>query len=118
MSDLLRRQQHFAQLVALWIRAAYVRGYNVTFGDAFRDFKRASFPYSFPGSFHGQRLAMDMNLFTGDGRYLTTLKEWEDSGLGHLWETMGGTWGGRFSTPDPNHLSLGEGHRMTVGEET
>jgi len=29
--------------------------------------------------------------------------------IGGMWELMGGRWGGRFSTPDPNHFDLGVG---------
>lgn len=104
MSDLLRQQQHFAQMVALLIRAAFARGYQVTLGDAYRD---PRVTYGHPQSYHRIRLAIDLNLFGPDGRYLTTVEEWRQ--IGELWETMGGTWGGRWSSGDANHLSLGEG---------
>ncbi|CAK0758731.1 M15 family peptidase [Gammaproteobacteria bacterium] len=110
MSPLLEQQQHFAQLIALWMRAAYARGFSVTFGDAFRD-QRC--PYGAEGSYHKRRLAVDFNLFK-DGRYLTSVEEWRE--LGEAWKILDPlcTWGGDFKTGavgDANHLSYGEGKR-------
>jgi hypothetical protein len=105
VSKLLDDQQRFFEMLCRWGIAAYARGYKCTFGDAYRD-PRVNFPYSFPGSFHGKRLAADVNLFK-DGKWLTTFDEWEE--MGRLWITLGGTWGGEFPKVDPNHLSLGEG---------
>ena len=102
-------QVAFFDAFCRWGIAAKARGYAVTFGDGYRD-PRATFPYATSGekSFHARRLAHDVNLFK-DGAYLVTLPEWEATGLGALWERLGGTWGGHWS--DPNHLSWGEGHR-------
>ncbi len=52
-----------------------------------------------------RRLAIDLNLFR-DGRYLETTED--HAPLGLFWESLGGTWGGRFRDPDGNHYSLGE----------
>lgn len=57
--------------------------------------------YGHPRSAHKQKLAMDLNLFK-DGRYLDTTEDHRI--LGEKWESMGGTWGGRFN--DGNHYSL------------
>lgn len=55
-------------------------------------------------SLHTQRLAVDLNLFV-NGKYMTDTKDYLP--LGEYWETLGGTWGGRFkSRPDGNHFSL------------
>ena len=100
MSDLLKAQQQFAQQVAMLIRAAYVRGYNVTLGDAYRD---PRCPYGHPQSLHRSRLAIDLNLFRGES-YL----QGEEADAGHrelhaLWETLGGA---RMIENDANHYSF------------
>jgi len=94
----LRQQQSiFAKKVALLILFAYEQGYEITLGDAWaRDGHK-------DGSFHYKRLAIDPNLFK-DGNYLTETSDHEPLGL--FWETLGGTWGGRFK--DGNHYSYGE----------
>lgn len=103
MGKMVDRQSDFSGKVALLILFAIEQGYQVTLGDAYRD-PRASFPYSFPGSCHANRLAIDLNLFR-KGVYLSTMDD--HMVLGKKWEAMGGTWGGRFN--DPNHYSWGEG---------
>lgn len=55
-------------------------------------------------SLHTQRLAVDFNLFV-NGQYKTDTADYLP--LGEYWESLGGTWGGRFkSRPDGNHFSL------------
>lgn len=75
-------------------------GYEVTFGDAYRDPRS---PYGSEVSFHHKRLAIDLNLFIG-GKYLSSSEAHKPLGL--WWESIGGTWGGRWD--DGNHYSLGE----------
>jgi len=53
---------------------------------------------------HGKRLAADLNLFT-NGVYQTGTEAHRP--LGVKWESMGGSWGGRFK--DGNHYSLAYG---------
>ena len=103
----LRQQQSkFARMVADLILKAYEMGYEITFGDAFRDprlhgqvgeFKG----YGHPKSCHKLRLAIDLNLFK-NGEFLGTTEDHKQ--LGEWWEAQGGTWGGRFE--DGNHYSL------------
>ena len=96
--SLRERQSEFARAIGLLITFAYQQGYELTFGDAFaRDGHK-------DGSFHYQRLAIDLNAFK-NGRYLTETIEHEPLGL--FWESLGGTWGGRWG--DGNHYSWGEG---------
>lgn len=52
-------------------------------------------------SLHGDRLAIDLNLFIA-GHYQTQTEAYRP--LGEKWEAMGGTWGGRFG--DGNHFSI------------
>ena len=108
--SLLKQQQSFSRMVPLLLSKAFELGYEVTLGDAYRDPRvhgkvGEQKSYSHPNSFHKVRLAIDINLFTKDGEYLTGT-EGHDK-LGEYWESIGGTWGGRFR--DPNHYSLGEG---------
>ena len=94
----LREQQSkFTWMVHLLIQHAYNSGYELTFGDTYATSGHKK------DSFHYKRLAVDFNLFR-DGKYLTETKDHEE--LGEYWESMGGTWGGRFN--DGNHYSLGE----------
>ena len=96
---LRQKQSKFASMVALLIQFAYEQDYEITLGDA----------YATKGhikkSFHYQRLAIDLNLFK-DGVYLEATKD--HLPLGIFWESIGGTWGGRFIHKDGNHYSYGE----------
>lgn len=92
-----QKQRKFTKMVALLILYAYELGYELSFGDAYAKTGHIE------GSFHYKRLAVDLNLFK-NGRYLTSTKSHEPLGL--FWESLGGSWGGRFQ--DGNHYSLGE----------
>jgi len=96
--SLRNKQAQFAQAVAVLIRKADELGYQVTFGDAYRD---PRCPYGLKNSLHKQRLAIDLNVFR-DGVYLTKGEDFAD--LGEFWESIGGSWGGRFN--DGNHFSF------------
>ena len=84
-------------MVALLIDYATELGYELTFGDAWAKTGHKD------GSFHYKRLAIDLNLFK-DGKYLTGTDD--HAALGEFWESIGGTWGGRWN--DGNHYSVGE----------
>lgn len=104
---LSEKQQLFAQLIAQLILWAADHGYRVTFGEAYRTPEQAALNAKkgsgISKSLHTQRLAVDLNLFI-NGEYQ------QDSAaylpLGEYWESIGGSWGGRFSRPDGNHFSL------------
>ena len=98
--SLRKQQSEFARKLGLLIAYAYELGYEITLADV----------QSFPehgrhkrGSFHYNRLAADINLFK-NGQYLSSTKAHEPLGL--FWESIGGSWGGRYS--DGNHYSYGE----------
>lgn len=95
MGRLRDKQTEFARAVPRLIDAAFVLGYEVTLGDAYRD---PRCPYGAKDSDHRRRLAIDLNLFK-DGAYLTKTKDHKK--LGKFWESIGGQWGGRFN--DGNH---------------
>lgn len=102
MSETLHAHQvTFVWMLARLIDHAKSLGYELTMGDAYRD---PRVPYGHPTSLHKQRLALDLNLFK-DGVYLTTTEDHRP--LGEWWESIGGTWGGRFQ--DGNHYSLAYG---------
>ena len=65
---LRQKQSLFVSLIAELILWAYKQGYELTFGDAYRD---PRVTYGHPNSNHRKRLAIDLNLFR-DGRYLTS----------------------------------------------
>ena len=102
------KQRKFSRMIAELILWAYDQGYEITVGDFFRD-PRTNGHYGekkgYAGKFsnHKLKLAADLNLFK-DGVYLTDTESHRP--LGEKWESMGGSWGGRFKNPDGNHYSL------------
>lgn len=95
------KQRKFTLMIGTLIAYAYEEGYELTFGDAYRDPRTE---YGHPRSLHRSRLAVDFNLFK-EGKYLTRTSDHEP--LGIYWESIGGTWGGRFE--DGGHYSLEHG---------
>ena len=100
------KQRRFCKMVAELLLYIYKEGYEVTFGDAYRDPRLhgaigVKMGYGHPKSAHKNRLAIDLNLFK-DGKFLQTSEDHKK--FGEKWESMGGTWGGRFE--DGNHYSL------------
>jgi hypothetical protein len=103
-----QKQRHFTRLVGLLIEWAYQNGFELTFGDAYRDPRLhgvlgEKLGYGHPSSGHKQRLAVDLNLFI-DGQYQSLTEPYRP--LGEYWESLGGSWGGRFKKPDGNHFSI------------
>ena len=95
---LQQKQSEFVRMIGKLIKFANFVNYELTFGDAYR---APSCGYGHPTSLHRKRLAVDFNLFI-DGEYKTKSEDYEI--LGRYWESIGGTWGGRFK--DGNHFSL------------
>lgn len=103
---LRQKQVEFCKILPRLIDKAFELGYEVTLGDAYRDPRLhgevgVKLGYGHPKSCHKLRLAIDLNLFK-DGKFLTTTEDHRP--LGEWWESVGGTWGGRFN--DANHYSL------------
>ena len=90
---LIEKQKKFAYDFALLLVFAFERGYKITFPPEHTNHIK--------NSLHYIGLAKDINLFA-DGEYLTKTEDYEQ--LGDYWETLGNTWGGRFS--DGNHFSI------------
>lgn len=104
MSRLLELQKEHTIRYGEFIGRLALLGYEMTQGEAWRP-KETCELYAKKGigsknSLHLDRLANDLNLFK-NGKFLTTTEEYREAG--ELWESMGGTWGGRFN--DGNHFS-------------
>lgn len=105
---LSEKQQLFTVLIAQLIMFAQDKGMRLTFGEAYRTPEQAALNAKsgkgISNSLHTQRLAVDFNLFV-NGEYKTRTEDYR--ALGEYWESLGGSWGGRFKTnPDGNHFSL------------
>ena len=96
------KQHKFTKMLAELILWAYEQGYTISMGEVFRTKEQAELNAKkgsgIANSLHTMCLAADLNLFK-DGVYLT--KTEDHTLLGEHWESMGGTWGGRFN--DGNH---------------
>lgn len=104
---LAEKQKEFVLMVATLITWAYEHDYELTFGEAYRTPEQAALNakrgIGISNSLHTKRLAIDLNLFIR-GIYMTRSEDYTP--LGVKWESMGGSWGGRFARPDGNHFSL------------
>ena len=105
------KQRRFTLMAAKLIEHIYASGYQATFGDAYRDPSvhgpmgaKKIHSYSAANSCHKLRLAVDLQIFK-DGVYLTRTEDYTFAGK--YWESLGGTWGGRFN--DGNHFSIEHG---------
>ena len=109
MAGLRKQQSEFARRLPRLIDYAIDLGFEVTIGEAYRPPETAQL-YERQGrgvadSFHCRKLAIDLFLFR-DGVYLTATEDYRP--LGEFWESIGGSWGGRFPNVDGNHFSWGE----------
>lgn len=105
---LSEKQQQFTLMIGKLIMWAGGQGYGLTFSEAYRTPEQAKLNAKsgsgITNSLHTQRLAVDFNLFI-KGEYQTKTEAYKP--LGEYWESLGGSWGGRFkSNPDGNHFSL------------
>lgn len=115
MSELLQKQQMFTVLVSRLILFAKTRGYDLTFGEAYRTPEQAALNAKngtgISNSLHTKRLAIDFNLFK-DGKWLDKSEDFKF--LGEFWKSLDPEccWGGNFKDaagkpkPDGNHFSL------------
>jgi len=111
-------------MIGKLIAWGYARGYELTFGHAWRDeeTQRRMVERGLSrtmDSKHLSRLAVDFNLFI-DGEYIDTWQQYAP--LGKHWESMGGIWGGRWETlRDANHFEYGnamyEEYKKYMGRE-
>ena len=115
------KQRLFARLIAQLISWAYVQGYELSLGDAYRDPRLHGAlgekkGYGHASSCHKLRLALDLNLYVDsapgvdDDVYQTSTEA--HAALGAKWKSMHplARWGGDFN--DGNHYSFEhEGHQ-------
>lgn len=122
MSDLVQRQCKFASMIGELIVWLYSQGYECRFGDALRSTDKLKVPTGAPGfeddeeysyqellfynkkskltyGKHNDRLALDL-IIHKSGKMLT---DEEYRPIGEKWETMGGSWGGRFGVKKENY---------------
>lgn len=113
MMSLVEKQERFALLASALIQTAKSMGYMVTLGEAHRSDETAALMAKegkgSSHSLHRLRLAIDLMLYTSDGKYLTDTKDYEP--LGKFWEAQSHgeiecCWGGRFPKPDGDHFSI------------
>jgi len=104
------KQRLFKECVGDLIQFAYDLGYELSFGDAFRDERvhgkwGEKESYSAGKSCHKVRLAVDFNLFV-DGVYISDGSHPAWKVLGEYWETLNDNarHGGRFD--DSGHFSF------------
>jgi hypothetical protein len=105
---LLDAQWRFTRLLPRLLDHVQDLGLRCSFGEAWRPPETAAL-YAAQGrgtktSLHIDRLAIDLNLFSATGEYLTGTTAHEP--LGRFWEALDPycRWGGRFG--DGNHYSL------------
>jgi len=105
-------QQLFAQDVGDLIRYIYERKYKCTLGEVYRTEDQALL-YAKEGigikdSLHCKRLAIDICLFSPDGKYLDKTESYTEFGL--FWESLNplNRWGGHFKNADGNHFQTSD----------
>lgn len=110
--ELSKQQTLFARDVSRLIDFIFSSGYSCTLGDAFRSEEQAKI-YAKEGkgiinSLHCKRLAIDLNVFDPNGKYLSDTKDYERFGC--FWESLdeNNKWGGRFVRLDGNHFQRNE----------
>jgi hypothetical protein len=110
MSALLNLQWEFSQSLARLLQQAAALGYHVQMGECYRTLEQAALNAAagtgVANSAHTLHLAVDLNLFTPEGAYITGIQGHEE--LGAFWKELGANyrWGGDFARRDFNHYSI------------
>lgn len=105
---MIEDQFKFTYHVAALIGFIRLRGYNCTFGEAYRTPEQAEI-YAKEGkgikdSLHTKRLAIDLNIFDHNGALLTKPEDYEI--FGREWERFDpkNRWGGYFVSKYGGHI--------------
>lgn len=101
-------QQAFTNDVVLLLAYIHRSGYSVSLGEAYRTPEQAEI-YAKAGvgikdSQHCKRLAIDLNLFSPSGVYLTETDDYEPFGIYWVKLNEENRWGGYFKKRDGNHF--------------
>lgn len=113
---LRQKQSIFCLLTTELIKHAYKLGFELTYGETYRsefEAKRlAKLGLGIENSLHTLKLAIDLNLFSPEGKYLSSTESHRP--LGEFWESLSTAdyeccWGGRWG--DGNHYSIAHGER-------
>jgi hypothetical protein len=97
MSELGEKRELFTRNIYLLLGKMYEKGYRPRF-----DIEHCT---HMEGSLHYKGLAKDILLFDKNNIYLQKTEDHKE--FGEYWESLGGSWGGRFS--DGNHYSIAFG---------
>ena len=100
MNSLTRKQIRFNRMFLALLEFADYHGYDWIIGRSYITEEEA-IATGFEDSLHRVCLAIDLELFK-DEEYLVLTEDHKQ--LGEYWESLGGSWGGRFD--DGNHYSL------------
>lgn len=108
---LQQKQSVFAQNMALLIIHVDAIGLTCTIGEVLRTPEQAEIyakeEKGIKNSLHCKKLALDLFLFSSDGKYLTDFNQYEP--LGKYWESLNpkNRWGGRFKKlVDSGHFEM------------
>lgn len=113
---LRQKQSVFCLLSTELIRKAFSLGFELTYGYTYRSpeesARLAKLGLGIKDSLHGLKLAIDLNLFSPEGKYLTSTESHRP--LGEWWESQSTSdytccWGGRWG--DGNHYSIAHAGR-------
>ena len=95
METLRQKQSRFVRMFGLLLHWACEHGFELSFPPENLPHKK--------NSLHFIGLAKDLNLFI-NGKYIASTEAHRP--MGEFWESLGGTWGGRFNNSDGNHYSV------------
>ena len=111
MMTLHEKQVLFTKNVAALIDYVAANQHTLTFGEAYRTPEQAALNaqhgIGIAHSLHTERLAVDMNLFDGGGKYLSEKSDYEL--FGKYWKSLHplNRWGGDFEhLVDSNHFEM------------
>ena len=110
---LMDEQEVFSQNICKLIEYINSKGYKVTLGEAYRTHEQALI-YAHEGlgiknSLHCERLAMDLNIISPEGKLLCTIEEFRP--FGEYWESLNeyNVWGGKWKhRPDSDHFQMSD----------
>ena len=105
-----QHQVIFTQNIARLTEYIFSKGYKCTLGESFRTHEQALWNaqkhIGVVNSNHCYRLAIDLNLFDSNDKYLHDSKEYTQ--FGEYWEKLNpfNEWGGRWKNGDSNHFEM------------